>query len=289
MVTDNQNDPPIRIHICKRKGFFPFDLQELIQYKDLLILLLYRDFSSRYKQTILGPAWFVIQPLLTTVVFTIIFGRVAGMSTDSLPPLLFYLAGLLAWNYHATVLQATGNTFQTNANLFGKVYFPRIIVPISAGISQLIGWLIQFATFIAFFCYYLWFTPFGESMRFSSFMLLLPLFILQAGLIGIGSGFWLSALTAKYRDLQHLQNFLIQTWMYISPVVYPLSSISDQWRWVAAINPMTMVIEGVKECLLGVSSFDFSLYLLSLAVSLLLFGSGLIIFGKIERTFVDTV
>jgi lipopolysaccharide transport system permease protein len=285
----NDKIQKFEIHIHRRTGLFAFDLAELNRYRDLLILLLYRDFSSRFKQTILGPAWFVIQPLLTTVVFTVIFGRVAKMPTDGLPPLLFYLAGLLGWNYHATVLQATGNTFQTNANLFGKVYFPRLIVPLAATISQLIGWAIQFATFLVFFFYYFFFTSFGEQLSLSWTMLLFPLLIVQAGMIGLGSGFWLSALTAKYRDLQHLQTFLVQTWMYITPLVYPLSMIPDKWRWVAILNPMTMVIEGIKSCMLGSGSFTLSYYLISLGTTLVLFISGLTIFEKVERTFVDTV
>jgi len=283
------NSPIHTIHIKRRKGLTFLNLKEIIQYRDLLILLLYRDFSSRYKQTILGPAWFVIQPLLTTLVFTVIFGKVAGLSTDKIPPMLFYLAGLLSWNYLSTVLQATGNTFQTNANLFGKVYFPRIIVPISGGISQLIGWFIQFLTFVVFFCYYLFFTEFGKSMHIGWSVLWLPVLIIQAGLIGLGSGFWLSALTAKYRDLQHLQNFLVQTWMYVSPVVYPLSTIPEKWRWIAVINPMTMVVEGTKYSLLGVGAFNIPQFWVSIIITLLLFGSGLMVFGKVERTFVDTV
>jgi lipopolysaccharide transport system permease protein len=280
---------PLTIHICRRKGLFPFDWHELVRYKDLILLLLYRDFASRFKQTILGPAWFVIQPLLTTLVFTVIFGRVAGMSTDATPPVLFYLAGLLVWNYHANVLQATGNSFQTNAHLYGKVYFPRIIVPFAATISQLMGWFIQMVTFLVFFLYYLWFTEFGDTLQPGWEMLATPLLILQAGMIGLGAGLWLSAATAKYRDLQHAQGFLVQTWLYISPVVYPLSAIPEKWQWLAAINPMTMVIEGVKGCLLGVSSFDAGLYAISVVATLLLFGSGLILFGKVERTFVDSV
>lgn len=282
-------NPNFEIHIRKRKGLIPFDIQELKRYKDLLVLLLYRDFSSRYKQTVLGPAWYVIQPLVQTLVFTVIFGKVAQMPTDGLPPLLFYLAGLLAWNYHATVLQATGNTFQVNANLFGKVYFPRLIVPFSATISQLIGWVIQFFTFVVIYTYYMTMTPFGKEAVISWNALFLPLIIIQAGMIGLGTGFWLSALTAKYRDLQHIQQFLVQIWMYITPLVYPLSMIPEKWQWLAILNPMSMVVESLKVCLLNAGSFNLQYMLLSLLVTFLLFFSGLVLFGKVERTFVDTV
>ncbi len=280
---------PYEIHIRKRRGLFTFDLSEIIRYKDLLLLLLYRDFSARYKQTILGPAWFVIQPVLTTLVFTIIFGRVAGISTEGVPGILFYLGGLLAWNYHATVLQATGNTFQQNLDLFGKVYFPRIIVPLAATISQLIGWFIQFLTFVVFYLYFVLFTDAGNTLTLGWNALLFPLCILQAGMIGLGTGFCLSALTAKYRDLQHMQTFIVQTWMYITPIVYPLSIIGDEWRWAALLNPMTMVVENLKHLLLGTGSFDLAGTGISIGLTLLLFIIGLTLYGKIERTFVDTV
>ena len=287
MQTDSSSFP--EIHIRRKAGLFSFDLKELIRYRDLVVLLIYRDFSSRYKQTILGPGWFVLQPLLTTLVFTVIFGKLAALPTDGIPPVLFYLCGMLGWNYHATVLQATGNSFQSNADLFGKVYFPRIIAPFSASASQLIGWAIQFVTFLVVLGVYAFMLPEGNALLPSWRSLLLPIFVLQAGMTGLGTGLWLSALSAKYRDLQHLQSFIIQLWLYVTPIVYPLSMIPERWQWIALINPMTTVVESTRWSMLGSATFSLSTSLIGMGISTLLLISGVLLFGKVERNFVDTV
>jgi len=277
------------VHIRRTKGLFNIDFREIWRYRDLLLLLVYRDFSSKYKQTILGPAWFVIQPLLTTLIFTVIFGNVAKIPTDGIPPMLFYLCGLLAWNYHAGVIQSTGNVFQTNMNLFGKVYFPRSLVPLSSTLSQLIGWSIQLLTFLLFYFYFKFFTSSGELMEASAWVWVFPLLILQTALIGVGSGFVLSSITAKYRDLQHMQNFIIQAWMYITPLVYPLSEIPESWRWVAALNPLCMVVESLKFVFFGSGTVTIPYLILSVFVSIALFCIGFVWFSKTEKNFIDSV
>src|SRR6516165_5296704 len=230
------------IVIRPTRGWFHLNLADLWRYRDLLLLLVHRDFVARYKQTILGPAWYVLQPLLTTVVFSIIFGGIAKIPTDGLPPILFYLTGLLGWNYFAQTFQSTSGTLVVNAGLFGKVYFPRLIVPLSAVISNLVALAIQFATFLAAWIYFKLFTDAGELFGFSVGIVWLPLVLFQVAALSLGVGLWLSALTAKYRDFTFLSGFIIQLWMYATPVIYPLSQIPEKWRWIAVLNPMTMPV-----------------------------------------------
>lgn len=277
------------IHIKKSNTLIHLNIKELWMYRDLFVLLLYRDFSSKYKQTILGPAWFVIQPLLTTLVFTVIFGNIAKIPTDGIPSPLFYLCGLLAWNYHSGIVQGTGNTFQTNMHLFGKVYFPRILIPFSVSFSQLIGWIFQFLTFLIIYGYFYWFTEVGSKIMPQPTLLLLPLFLIQIALIALGTGFWLSSLTAKYRDLQHLQSFIVQTWMYLTPIVYPLSQIPEQFQWLAILNPMTMIVENFKYIFFGSGVTNLTWTLVSILIALILFLSGWILFNKTEKSFIDSV
>src|SRR5262245_5187246 len=231
-------------------GWLNLNLGDVWRYRDLLFLLVHRDFVARYKQTVLGPVWFIIQPLLTTVVFTVIFGKIAQIPTDGLPPMLFYLAGLLGWSYFAQTFQMTAGTLVSNAHLFGKVYFPRLVVPLSAVISNLLAFLLQLGTFLCFWVYYK-FTPAGDSIGFSGTVIAFPLVVLQIAALSLGVGLWLSALTAKYRDFAHLSSFIVQLWMYATPVIYPLSQIPGSWRWLAALNPMAMPVEAIKYVLLG--------------------------------------
>ena len=254
-----------------------------------MFLLVHRDFVAKYKQTILGPAWFVLQPLLTTIVFTVIFGAVAQISTDGLPPMLFYLAGLLGWNYFAQVFQSSSSTLVGNANLFGKVYFPRLIVPLSAVISNLIALALQFVTFLVFWSYFKFFTAAGNSFAFSSAIIWFPLLLVQIAALSLGVGLWLTALTAKYRDFAFLTGFIIQIWMYATPIIYPLSQIPEKWKWLAVLNPMTMPIETIKYMLLGQGRVVVSDLAASASLTFILLLSGVLVFNKVEKTFVDTV
>jgi len=277
------------IVIRPTRGWLRLNLAETWQYRDLLFLLVHRDFVAKYKQTILGPAWFVLQPLLTTVVFSIIFGGIAKIPTDGLPPMLFYLAGLLGWNYFAQTFQSSSSTLVANAGLFGKVYFPRLVVPLSAVISNLFAFALQLAMLLAFWIYFKLFTSAGGLFGFSAGIVWLPLVLLQIAALSLGVGLWLSALTAKYRDFTFLSGFIIQIWMYATPVIYPLSQIPEKWRWIAVLNPMTMPVEAIRIMFLGQGTVVGAYALLSLSISVLLLLSGILVFNKIEKTFVDTV
>jgi homopolymeric O-antigen transport system permease protein len=271
------------------RGWLNLNLGDIWRYRDLLFLLVHRDFVAKYKQTILGPAWFILQPLLTTVVFTVIFGKVAQIPTDGLPPMLFYLAGLLGWSYFAQTFQTTSGTLVANANLFGKVYFPRLIVPLSAAISNLLAFALQLGTFLGFWAYYKLLTSAGASFGFSDAIIGFPLVVLQIVALSLGVGLWLSALTTKYRDFIHLSGFVIQIWMYATPVIYPLSQIPERWRWLAVLNPMTMPVEAIKYMLLGQGIVVASYFAISLAMTAMFLISGVLVFNKVEKTFVDTV
>ncbi len=264
------------------------ELREIWHYRDLLSLLVWRDFVAKYKQTILGPLWFIIQPLMMTLVFTVIFGRVAGLSTDGLPPVLFYLCGQLGWNYFAQSFGINAATLVNKAGLFGKVYFPRLVVPISVLVSSLFAFLIQGATFVAFFLYFklvLKSNTFGVDWR----VLFLPLLVLHTAALSLGVGLLMSALTAKYRDLTHVTGLLIQVWMYATPVIYPLSTFPINWQWVVALNPMTVIVESYRLILLGSGTVDPRHLAGSVGMTIALLITGLLIFGKVEKTFVDTV
>ena len=262
--------------------------RELWAYRDLLWLLVWRDFAARYKQTVLGPLWFILQPLLTTVVFTIVFGKFAGIPTASTPPVLFYMCGLLAWNYFAQTFQSTSATLVNNAGMFGKVYFPRLIVPLSAVVSNLATLVIQAATFAAMYAAYAFIgLPAGTGLRWEAW--LLPLVVLQVGALGLGVGLWLAALTARYRDFTVLAGFLLQLWLYATPVIYALESVPAAWRFAVVLNPMTMPVELFKRALLGAGAADPASIAVSLAMTAVLLVTGLLLFKRAEATFVDTV
>jgi len=282
--------PPSQTMVIEpRRKWICVEWHGMWQYRDLLLLLVHRDFVSKYKQTILGPAWFVIQPLLMTATFAVIFGKVAGIPTEGAPPILFYLCGLLGWSYFAQNFQSTSTTLISNAALFGKVYFPRLIVPIASVISNLLALGIQFLTFLVFFMFFKFMDTTGCEFGMRWQVVLLPLLVLQIALFSLGVGLWFSALTAKYRDFQHLSTFLIQIWMYITPVIYPLSKIPESWRWLAIANPMAMPIEFMKYSLLGTGSSNLGYLAVSVVGTLVTLVSGLLVFQNIERTFVDTV
>lgn len=269
-----------------KSGWFEVHISELWRYRDLIGLFVWRDFVSIYKQTILGPLWYIIQPLLTTIVFTAIFGTIAKLPTDGLPPFLFYFSGVIAWRYFADCLNNTSNTFVNNAHIFGKVYFPRLTVPVSVVISNLIAFGIQFGLFLVFYAYY-W----RESsvIHPQPAILLLPILILQMGALGLGFGIIVSSMTTRYRDLTHLVGFGVQLWMYASPVVYPSSALPGKWRWILVINPMAPVIEAFRYAFLGTGSINLQSWIISLAVTAGILFVGIILFSRIEKTFMDTV
>lgn len=272
--------------IRPQRAWWDLRLGELWRYRDLVWLFVWRDFVAYYKQTILGPLWYLIQPILTTVVFTVIFGNIAQLSTDGLPPFLFYLAGNTVWAYFAASLTSTSNTFTGNAGLFGKVYFPRLAMPLSVVISQIISFGIRFFVFLGFLIYFI---ASGSDVHPNWWILILPvLLIIMAGL-GLGLGIIVSSLTTKYRDLQQLVVFGTQLLMYGTPVIYPLSSIEGTWRWVILANPMTPVVEVFRLAFLGTSVLS-PLYLLySFAFMVLVLLIGVLIFNRVENSFMDTV
>jgi lipopolysaccharide transport system permease protein len=269
-----------------QRAWWDLRLNELWQYRDLILLFVWRDFVAYYKQTILGPLWYLIQPILTTVVFTVIFGNIAQLSTDGLPPFLFYLAGNTVWTYFAACVQNTANTFTGNASIFGKVYFPRLTIPISVVLSNIISFFIRFVVFLIFLGYYL---VIGVKISPNWWILSLPLIVFLMAGIGLGIGIIVSSLTTKYRDLQQLVSFGVQLVMYATPVIYPISSIQKEWQWLLLINPMTPVIELFRYAFLGVSSLDPIYILYSLAFTVVIIITGVLVFNHVESTFMDTV
>jgi len=274
--------------ITPNRGWFELHLNDIWEYRDLLWLFVKRDFTTFYKQTILGPIWFFIQPLLSTIVFTIIFNRIAGIPTDGIPPFLFYMSGIIAWNYFSNCLTSTSGTFTANAGLFGKVYFPRIIVPLSKVISGLSRLAIQVVMFLGFYVYFLIIG--NQHIRFSfQALLLMPLMIIQIAMLGQGLGMIISSLTTKYRDLSYLVSFGTQLLMYASPIVYPLSVVPDKYKIYIIANPMTPVIEGFRQAFIGKGQLNLNMLFYSICITLIIFFIGLLIFNKVEKTFIDTI
>jgi lipopolysaccharide transport system permease protein len=266
-----------------------WDLQlgEVWRYRDLLWMFVRRDFVAVYKQTVLGPIWFFIQPLLTTIVFTIIFSGVAQISTNGMPPLLFYLAGTIPWNYFSTCLTKTSTTFVSNAAIFGKVYFPRLIVPLSVVVSNLIQFAIQFVLFAAVHAWYLTTTSL-LSPNWPAIAVLTPILLVLMAALGLGTGIIVSSLTTKYRDMTFLVAFGIQLAMYGTPVIYPMSAIPERYSWLIRLNPMTAPIESFRAAFLG-GTIPWTDLGMSAIVTLGLLLFGVILFNKVERTFMDTV
>ncbi len=267
-------------------GWFDIHLSELWRYRDLIMLFVRRDFVAVYKQTILGPLWFLIQPLLTTVVFTVIFGRIAKIPTDGIPPMLFYMSGVVAWNYFAGCLNKTSDTFGGNAHLFGKVYFPRLTVPISVVITNLLTFAIQFALFLCLLAY---FSASGSTVGLQPSIVFLPLLVVQMAALGLGSGIIVSSLTTKYRDLTQLVGFGVQLWMFATPIVYPASQIPLNWQWIIGLNPMAPVVEYFRFAFLGAGTVNPVQLGLSALTTLLVLATGIILFSRIEKSFMDTV
>lgn len=261
-------------------------IKEVWDYRDLVMLFVRRTFVAQYKQTILGPAWAIIQPLFTTVIFTFVFGNLAGLAPSGVPTFIFYLCGSIAWTYFSGCLTATSTTFTANASIMGKVYFPRLVMPISTVISQLIAFAIQAVFFIAFLVYYY---VIGADVYPNIYILLTPVFILQLALLGLGFGIIISALTTKYRDLAMLVSFGTQIWMYLTPVAYDIGIIPERLMNIYMLNPVTPIICILRYAFLGIGELQLEYYMMSWVVTILVVFVGIIMFNKVEKTFMDTV
>jgi lipopolysaccharide transport system permease protein len=275
--------------ITPKNKFFSLNLREVWQYRDLLFLFVKRDVVTVYKQTVLGPLWYLIQPLFTSVTFTIIFNTVAGIDTGTVPPFLFNLAGITVWNYFTACLNGTSNTFGSNAGIFGKVYFPRIIVPLSIVISNLIKFGIQFLIFILFYIFY---SLKGATVGLNGAVVFFPVLIIMMGILGLGLGMFISSLVTKYRDFSNLIGFGVQLLMYLSAVMYPMALIKEKlptYGWLVQYNPLAYVIETARYMLLNVGQISFWGLGYTFVVTVVVFLVGVLIFNKTEKSFIDTV
>lgn len=286
--TENQ-DTGWLFEITPKNKFFTLNLKEVWQYRDLLLLFVKRDVVTVYKQTILGPLWYLLQPLFTSITFTIIFNKVAGIETGTVPPFLFNLAGIMIWNYFTACLTGTSDTFKSNAAIFGKVYFPRLIMPLSTVISNLLKFGIQFMIFMAFYVFY-YFQ--GAAIHMNGSLLFFPLLIALMGILGLGLGMLISSLVTKYRDLSYLIGFGVQLLMYLSAVMYPMALIQDKmpdYAWLVHYNPLAYIIETTRFMLLGVGTVSVWGLVYTVGVTMGLFFIGLLVFNKTEKSFIDTV
>ncbi|ANE53625.1 ABC transporter permease [Flavisolibacter tropicus] len=261
-------------------------LRELWRYRDLVMMFVRRDFVSNYKQTILGPLWFFLQPLLTTLTFVLIFGQIAQLSTDGLPMILFYLAGVTVWNYFSETLNKTATVFKDNAQMFGKVYFPRLTMPFSIVVSNLVRFLIQFTLFLIVWVYYL---IKKDAVHPNYLVVLTPFLVIMMGLLALGLGMIISAMTTKYKDLIFLLTFGVQLLMYATPVIYPLSSLSDKYKWLILANPMSSIVETFRYAFLGSGTFNWGYLGYSFIATIIILLVGTIVFNKVEKSFTDTV
>lgn len=272
--------------IKPKTGWFDINLKELLQYKDLIIMFVKRDFKTLYKQTILGPLWIIINPLLTTIMYTIVFGNIANISTDGMPQIVFYMLGTTVWTYFSTCLTKTSTTFTGNAAIFGKVYFPRLVTPISTVISGLINFAVQFVMFLAFATYY-YIT--GAPIHPNIYILITPLLLLQLACLSLGFGIIISSLTTKYRDLAVLVTFGVQLWMYATPVVYPASQIGGKLKTLMMLNPVSPIVESFRYAFLGSGSIPWNFLGISVITTLVVLFIGVVLFSRVEKTFMDTV
>lgn len=262
------------------------NLMELWKYKDLIIMFVKRDFKTLYKQTILGPLWIIINPMLTTLMFTVVFGGIANISTDGIPQFVFYMAGNTIWSYFSTCLTKTANTFISNSAVFGKVYFPRLVSPISTVLSGLINFFVQFAIFL---CFVLFYSCIGNAVRPNIYILLTPILLLMIAMLSLGFGIIVSSLTTKYRDLSILITFGVQLWMYATPVVYPISQIPFYWRNIMLLNPVAPIIETFRYAFLGSGTIPWFYLGISAIVTILILFIGVVLFNKVQKTFMDTI
>ncbi|ODT52008.1 MAG: ABC transporter permease [Paludibacter sp. 47-17] len=272
--------------IKPKNRLFEVDFRELWQYRDLFAMFVKRDIITQYKQTVLGPAWFFIQPVLTTVMFRIVFAGIAGISTDGLPEPLFYLAGIVTWQYFADCLNKTSTTFTTHQGIFGKVYFPRLIVPLATVASNLVRMGIQFLLFVAVYLYYF---IAGVAIAPTLYLLLLPVLVVMLAGLALGFGIIISSMTTKYRDLTILFSFIVQLWMYATPVIYPLSTMSEKRQALMALNPVTSIVETFRVATMGIGTFDWNHLIYSFVFMVVLLAVGIVVFNKVQRSFMDTV
>jgi lipopolysaccharide transport system permease protein len=272
--------------ITPHGSVFHVPWRELWEYRDLIYRFVHRDFVSRYKQTVLGSLWYVLQPLFTSLMFTLVFNKIAKISTGEIPPILFFLAGTVCWSYFQSCVTQTASTFTANAGIFDKVYFPRLAVPVSQLISNLIGFAMQMALFIALYIYYL---TQGAGIEMGWRIVVLPVLLLQMAALGLGVGCLVSGLTTRFRDLQIMLGFFMQLWMYASCVAYPLSSVPENLRWIFSLNPMVFIIEAFRFAFMGQGTVYLWQICASMVVSLVVVFLGLALFNKMERTCVDMV
>ncbi|MBH30554.1 MAG: ABC transporter permease [Candidatus Marinimicrobia bacterium] len=282
----NKEDYNWDLIIKPNTGWFGFHLGDLLKYRDLIYLFVKRNFVTFYKQTILGPLWYIIQPLMNTVIFTVIFSNVAKIPTDGIPPFLFYMSGTVIWGYFSTCLNGTSNTFVKHAAIFGKVYFPRLTVPFSVVITGFFQFGLQFVIFLGFYFYFL---SSGAEIKPNVFILTLPLILFQMAILGLGVGILISSLVTKYRDLTFAMTFVVQLWMYLTPVVYPLTQVPERFRTIYVMNPMASIVESFRAAFLGESSIEPVHIMISVSVTVFIFFLGVIMFSKVEKTFMDTV
>jgi lipopolysaccharide transport system permease protein len=274
------------IRITADKSIFSLPLADIWAYRDLILLLVRRDFVANYKQTILGPVWLFIQPLFTTFMFTFLFAKIGGIKTDKIPSDLFYLCGIIFWNYFSSCLKTNSTTFISNQGVFGKVYFPRVVIPLSVTISNLIKLGIQFLLFLVYYAYFLLYK--GADIHITNYIILLPLNVILLGLLGLGIGVLISSLTTKYRDLSYLVDFGLQLVMYAT-IIFPVSYFPDNLKWFAAINPLIPIIETSKLGLLGAGTFHMSSYLFCITITIVTLIVGTLIFNRTEQNFMDVV
>ena len=272
--------------IKPKTGWLDIDLKELLQYKDLIIMFVKRDFKTLYKQTILGPLWIIINPLFTTLMYTVVFGNIANISTDGVPQIVFYMIGTTVWTYFSTCLTKTASTFTGNAAIFGKVYFPRLVTPISVVLSGLINFFVQF---IMFLCFALYFYLKGSAIKPNIYILITPFLLLQLSMLSLGFGIIISSLTTKYRDLAVLVTFGVQLWMYATPIVYPASQIGGKLKILMMLNPVSPIVEIFRYAFLGSGFITWKFWGISMIVTVMILFIGVILFSKVEKTFMDTV
>lgn len=286
-------NPTDEIVIRPNQSWLHIDWRGILQYKDLVLLMVRRDFIARYKQTVLGPTWFVINPVLTSLTFTLVFSRVLGVSTGGVPPVLFYLSGMLGWSYFSNLLNTTSSALLSNASLFGKVYFPRLIVPLAMAISSCIAFAIQLCTFLVVLVFFATSDRLAVSWpQVLIALAALPLVLLHTALLALGVGLSLASVTAKYRDFQHLTGFLVQLWMYLTPVIFPFSRIQERfpdYAWLAALNPMSAIVENIRALFFGSAGMPLPYVLLSIGIAIGVFVFGVLMYQRTARTFIDTV
>lgn len=274
------------VFINSKNNAFSLNLKELIKYKDLIYLLVSRDFKVFYKQTILGPFWYILQPLLNSSIFTIIFGRLASLPTDNIPPFIFYMCGTIMWSYFSSCTMSVSQVFLTNKDLFSKVYFPRLVAPISIILINLLQFAIQFSILMFFILYFFFL---GIEFNFSYKLFLIPLLLIQLGIISIGFGCLFASMTYKYKDLSILLSFGMQLWMFITPVIYPLSMVNQKYVILYTLNPISSVIENFRYILFGNVDFNLLLTLSSITFSIIILLFGLYTFNKVQKIFMDTI